>query len=118
MTTTDMHPEEQHHAPAGEMNTWTKLILTSILASLIPVAGFFIAYGGSIRQIEIDSKRIDQHIEVFTPAAMSRITTLEARVAVVESQATAVQQALGEIKAQNSEIIKYLMRQSVTSTHK
>lgn len=114
MTTTDMHPEERQHAPASEMNSWTKIILTSILAALIPVAGFFIAYGGVIRQVELDSKRIDYHLDFYTPSMLARISALENRVAVTETQNTAVQQVLQEIKGQNNDIMRYLMRQTPT----
>ena len=93
-------------------NGWVKIFATAILAAAIPVAIGFIAMGATQRQVEVNTKRLDSHLEIYTHETDRDFSSFKARIAVVEKETATLDKRLERLEAQNDEILRLLRKQT------
>ena len=93
-------------------NGWAKVFVTAILAAAIPVVIGFVGIGGTLKQVDINTKRLDYHLDSYTHETDRDLNAAKAKLAVTEEKAIALEKRLEHLQAQNDEILRLLRRQS------
>ena len=80
---------------------WKKLIVTSILSSVVSGLIFVWFLGGMSKQVEINTNRLDAHLGIYTPKAYDSDAAVKERVAVLEANAINTAALLVDLKKDN-----------------
>ena len=80
---------------------WKKLIVTSILSSVVSGLIFVWFLGGMSKQVEINTNRLDTHLGIYTPKAYDSDAAVKERVAVLETNAINTAALLVDLKKDN-----------------
>jgi hypothetical protein len=80
---------------------WAKVVLTVVVSSLVSAAMFTFFLGGVVKQVEINTGRIDQHLGTYTPRAYESDAQTKERVIALEVNTANIDKILTELKREN-----------------
>jgi len=97
---------------AALANGWGKVIIgsliTAVVTSSIWAAGFFLTFGGVSKQVEVNTKVLNTHIENDSPISAKEHYDLKDRVGVCETKVDNQQKDIDEIKKHSDEMLRIL----------